>query len=82
MKLRAALLAVTLALAPISHGAVVDPAEPPATPAGGAPEAGIGVAGAVGIAIGIGIIAAIAGGDDGDGVAPGGTSTATSTGTQ
>jgi hypothetical protein len=75
MKLIGALLvAATLALP--AQAAVVDPAEPPATPAGGAPEAGIGVAGAVGIAIGIGVIAAIAsgGGDDG-----GGTTTTTTT---
>ena len=75
MKLTAALLAATLALSSLSYAAVVDPAEPPATPAGGAPEAGIGVAGAVGIAIGIGVLVAIAGGG-GDG-----TTATTATGT-
>jgi hypothetical protein len=66
MKLKAALLAATLALTAVAHaGELVDKSEPPATPAGGAPEAGIGVAGAVGIAIGVAVIAAIAtGGDD------------------
>lgn len=81
MKLRTALLAVLLAVAPVmTQGAVVDPAEPPVTPAGGAPEAGIGVVGAVGVAIGIGLIVAIAGGDDDDAIA--GTGTGTGTGTR
>jgi hypothetical protein len=66
MKLKAALLAVLLGLAPMSHGAVVDPAEPPATPAGGKPEAGIGVAGAVGIAIAVGVLVAVITADDDD----------------
>jgi hypothetical protein len=78
MKLKAALLALMFAAAPIAHTAVVDPKEPPATPAGGAPEAGIGTAGAVGIAIGIGVIAAIASDDD-DGAAVTGTGTGTGT---
>lgn len=80
MKLKAALVAALVGLSlAAANAAVVDPAEPPATPAGGAPEAGIGVAGAAGIAIGIGVIAAIAsGGDDNGG---GATATATATGT-
>ena len=83
MKLKAALLALTLALAPLlSHGAIVDPKEPPATPAGGKPEAGIGVAGAIGIAIAIGVIIAIASDDDDDGVTTTATATGTATGTQ
>jgi hypothetical protein len=82
MKLRTAVLAVLLATAPVmAQGAVVDPAEPPATPAGGAPQAGIGVAGAVGIAVGIAVIVAIAGDDD-DAVTATATATATGTGTQ
>jgi hypothetical protein len=64
MKLKAALAAATLALSSLAQAAVVDPAEPPATPAGGRPEAGIGVAGAVGIAVVVGVIIAVAAGDD------------------
>ena len=78
MKLKAALLAVMLGLAPVSHGAVVDPAEPPATPAGGAPQAGIGVAGAVGIAIAIGVLVAVAAGEDDDNTTTTTTTTTTS----
>jgi len=66
MNLKAALLAIALATSTVASAAVVDPAEPPATPAGGAPQAGIGVAGAVGIAIGVGVIVAIAAGGDDD----------------
>ena len=78
MKLKAALLAVMLGLAPVSQGAVVDPAEPPATPSGGKPDAGIGVAGAVGIAIAIGVLAAIIAGDDDDTTTTTTTTTTTS----
>ena len=66
MKLRAALAAVAFAVSMSASAAVVDKTEPPATPAGGRPEAGIGVAGAVGIAIGVGILIAVVGGDDDD----------------
>lgn len=79
MKVRAALVAATLVLASVSNAAVVDPAEPPVTPAGGAPEAGIGVAGAVGIAVGIGVIAAIAAGNDDDNGTSATTTTTTTT---
>jgi hypothetical protein len=76
-KILAALIAASFALAASSHAAVVDPAEPPATPAGGAPEAGLTAGAVVGGAILVGIIVAVAGGDDGDGVA----STASGSGT-
>ena len=80
MKLRTAILAVLLATAPVmTQGAVVDPAEPPATPAGGKPEAGIGVAGALGIATLV-IVAIALASDDDDAVTA--TATATATGTQ
>jgi hypothetical protein len=62
MKLKAALVAAVLGVSMAANAAVVDPAEPPATPAGGNPEGGINTATAVGIAIGIGVIVAIAGG--------------------
>ena len=75
MKVRAAFAALAFATSMAASAAVVDPAEPPKTPAGGAPEAGIGVGGAVGIAIGVGVIIAIAAGDDGDD----GTTTTTTT---
>ena len=78
MKLKAMLVAATLALSSVANAAVVDPAEPPATPAGGSPEAGIGVAGAVGIAIAVGVLVAIAGGGDDNGT----TGTTGTTGTQ
>jgi hypothetical protein len=77
MKLTAAILAATLAISAVSYAAVVDPAEPPATPAGGAPEAGITVAQGAGIAITIAVIAAIAGGGGNDN----GTTTTTTTST-
>ena len=66
MKLKAALLAAVLGVSMAANAAVVDPAEPPATPAGGNPAAGIGVAGGVGIAIAAAVVIAIAtgGGDD------------------
>ena len=66
MKLKATLFAVLLALSAVAQAAdVSSTAEPPATPAGGSPFAGIGVAGAVGLAIGVAVIAAVAtGGDD------------------
>jgi Spy/CpxP family protein refolding chaperone len=66
MKLTAAILAATLAISAVSYAAVVDPTEPPATPAGGAPEAGIGTATVVGAAITIAVIVAIAGGGGND----------------
>jgi hypothetical protein len=66
MKLKAVLFAVMIGLAPFAHTAVVDPAEPPATPAGGAPETGISAGAAVGIAVIIGVIVAIAAGGGGD----------------
>jgi len=78
MKIRAAVLVLTLALSSVASAAVVDPAEPPKTPAGGAPEAGLTTGQLVGGAILVGVIVAVAAGDDGDGVAAG---TATSTGT-
>jgi len=78
MKLKAALLAVMLAFASLSQAAVVDPKEPPTTPAGGKPEAGIGVAGAVGIAIAVGVIIAIATDDDDNGTTATTATTATS----
>ena len=78
MKLKAALVAVTLAFAPLSHGAMVDPAEPPKTPAGGAPQAGLTAAQIAGIAIGAIVLIAVVAGDDDDN---GTTSTATATGT-
>ena len=80
MKLKAALLAVTLALAPISHGAMVDPAEPPKTPAGGAPETGLTGGYVAGIAIVAAVIIAMVTDDDDD-AAPSGT-TGTGTGTR
>jgi ribonuclease PH len=78
MNLKAALTAATLALSlsSMTNAAVVDPTEPPATPAGGAPEAGITVAQGAGIAITIAVIAAIAGGGGND---SGTTTTTTST---
>lgn len=67
MRLRTALVAALVGISmAAANAAVVDPNEPPATPAGGAPEAGIGVTGAVGIAIGIGVIIAIAAGGGSD----------------
>jgi hypothetical protein len=66
MNLKAALIAATLALTSVANAAVVDPTEPPSTPAGGAPEAGITAAQGAGIAITIAVIAAIAGGGGGD----------------
>jgi len=79
MKLKAALLAVMLAFASMSQAAVVDPKEPPTTPAGGRPEAGIGVAGAVGIAIAVGVIIAIASDDSDDAITATTATTATAT---
>jgi hypothetical protein len=77
MNLKAALIAATLALSSMTNAAVVDPTEPPATPAGGAPEAGITVAQGAGIAITIAVIAAIVGGGGNDN----GTTTSTTTST-
>lgn len=79
MKLKAAFIAATLALSSAAYaGELVDKTEPPATPAGGRPEAGIGVAGGVGLGILAVTLIAIAGGGDDDGTA---TATATATGT-
>ena len=50
--------------------------DPPATPAGGAPAAGIGVAGSSGLAIFVGVLAAVVAGD-GDREASGTTGTTT-----
>ena len=81
MKLRTALLAVALATAPVmTQSATVDPAEPPVTPAGGSPQAGLTAGTVVGVAIGVGILVAIAAGDDDDAAAPA-TATGTGTGT-
>ena len=77
MNLKAALLAAALALPGITHAAAVDPAEPPATPAGGEPLAGITTTGVIGAVITVGVIAAIAGGGDDNpaGTGSGGTGT-------
>jgi hypothetical protein len=57
---------------------LVDPKEPPKTPAGGAVEPPISATTIVGLAIGLGVIIALAGGGDGDDDTP---ATATATGT-
>lgn len=79
MKLRAALTAVALATSMVASAAVVDPAEPPQTPAGGAPEAGLTAGTVVGAGIVIGLAVAIGASDDDDTVTPaagtGGTGT-------
>ena len=82
MKLKAAVLVSTLALSLAAYGAAVtpDPAEPPATPAGGAPAAGLTGGALVGAAIVVGTILVVAGvaGDNDDNVLPAaGTGTGT-----
>ena len=66
MKLRAALTAIAFAASMVASAAVVDPAEPPNTPAGGAPQAGLTVGQVVGAAIVVGIGVATVAGDDND----------------
>jgi hypothetical protein len=74
MKLKAALIALALAFSSAAPAAMVDPAEPPATPAGGKPETGITAGAVVGAAIVVAVVVAIANGDDDDA-----TSTTTTT---
>lgn len=66
MKVQAAFAAIALATSVPAFAAVPDPAEPPATPAGGTPIAGITAGTVIGVAILVGAVAALAGqtGDD------------------
>jgi hypothetical protein len=77
MKLAATALAMLLTAAPMAYG---QQAEPPATPAGGAPEAGLAGGAIVGGAIFLGVLVAVASSDN-DGGAPITTAAGTATGT-
>ena len=80
MKIRPIVLTLALGAAPIS-AAVVDPNEPPATPAGGTPTAGITAGTVIGAAILVGALAALAGGDGDDVQIPATGTAGTSAGT-
>ena len=82
MKVLPLVLAAALAASPVFAAdmavpPLVDPKEPPRTPAGGAVEPPISTTAVVGLAIGLGVILALVGGDDDDDR----PATATATGT-
>ena len=80
MKLRSALFAMMLAALPLSTYAAdqTPPAEPAATPAGGAPAGGLTAGAIAGIAVTVGVIAVAAGvGESDDNVVTTTTTTTT-----
>lgn len=82
MKLRAALTAAVLGISMAANAAqLVDPAEPPATPAGGNPAGPIDTATAVGVAVGLGVIIAVAAGGGNDNGTTGTSGTSGTSGT-
>jgi len=80
VEIRAIVLTLALGASPIS-ASVLDPNEPPATPAGGTPTASITAGTVIGAAILVGALAALTGGGGADVQVPATGTTGTNAGT-